>query len=435
MKDNKNNNIIMERAKKKVWILNHYAIEHFSRKGGRHYWIAENLKKDGYDPVVFGCNEKHNSNGMYYPSEKLAHIVYSELGVPFVAVKSTPYMGNGASRIKNMCIFAKNLIRAAKVYSIRYGKPDVIYASSVHPLTVFAGEKLARYFGIPCIGEVRDLWPETLVAYGSVKKGSVLADFLYWGEKLMYKKADAMIFTMEGAPDYIKEHKWDTANGGPIDLNYVYHICNGVDIEQFDKNAQEYILPDADLDDPGLFCAVYTGAVKRANNVGLLLDTAEYLRDIDNFRILIWGEGNEVEELEKKVISKDLAGRVIFKGFVDKKYIASIVKRADICLMHWERTSVNNYGYDYNKLFDYLASGRVVFSTIQSGHSLLVNKNCGIETAGGSPQDFADGIRKIYNMPKEERSEWGKRARKAAYDYDFKVLTEKFENILEEVVK
>ncbi len=419
----------------KIWIMNHYAIDHLYEKGGRHYWIAENLKKDGYAPVVFGCNEKHNSNGMYYPSEKLAHIVYSKSKIPFVAIKSTPYEGNGLSRIKNMLGFAKNLIKVAKIYNAKYGKPDVIYASSVHPFTVFAGEKLARYFGVPCVGEVRDLWPETLVAYGSVKRNSIFAKILYWGEKLMYKRADAMIFTMEGAPDYIKEHRWDKKSGGPIDLNHVYHICNGIDIEQFDKNAEEYILPDEELDDSGLFCAVYTGAIKRANNVGLLLDTAEYLKDIDNFRILIWGEGNEVEDLKKRVVDMGLSGRVIFKGFVDKKYIASIVKRADICLMHWERTSVNNYGYDYNKLFDYLASGKVVFSTIQSGHSLLIKKNCGIETDGRKPENFADGIRKIYNMSEKERFEWGERARKAAFDYDFKVLTGKFEKILEEIIK
>lgn len=418
-----------------IWIMNHYAIDHLYEKGGRHYWIAENLKRDGYNPVVFGCNEKHNSNGMYYPSDKLAHIVYSESKIPFVAVKSTPYEGNGISRIKNMLGFAENLIKAAKIYSSKYGRPDVIYASSVHPLTVFAGEKLGRYFRVPCIGEVRDLWPETLVAYGSVRKNSLFAKILYWGEKLMYKRADAMIFTMEGVADYIKEHRWDKENGGPIDLNRIYHICNGIDIEQFDKNAEEYILPDTELDDSELFCAVYTGAIKRANNVGLLLDTAEYLKDIRNFRILIWGEGNEVEELKERVIDKGLSGRVIFKGFVDKKYIASIVKRADICLMHWERTSVNNYGYDYNKLFDYLASGRIVFSTIQSGHSLLINKNCGIETEGRTPRNFAEGIRKIYNMSEKERLGWGAKARKAAYDYDFKVLTKKLEEILEEVVK
>ena len=100
-------------------------------------------------------------------------------------------------------------------------------------------------------------------------------------------------------------------------------------------------------------------------------------------------------------------------------------------MMHWERTSVNNYGYDYNKLFDYLAAGKPIFSTIQSGHSLLVNKNCGIETDGLTPKDFAEGIRRFYNMSVKEREEWGERARNVSADYDFKVLTKKLVEIVE----
>lgn len=411
--------------------MNHYAIDHFYQKGGRHYWLAENLKRDGYKPIVFGCNEMHNSVGSYYDDSKLWHEEYSDSGVKFIPIKSSQYTGNGLSRVKNMWKFAKNLKKVCKQYAKKYGKPDIIYASSVHPLTVLAGEKLARYFKVPCIGEVRDLWPETLVAYGSLKRNSLLAKLFYKGEKYMYKKADAMIFTMEGAPDYIKEHKWDKEQGGPIDLKNVYHICNGVDIEQFDRNAKDFVLPDEDLDNPNIFCAVYTGAIKRANNVGLLLEAATYLKDIENLKILIWGEGNEVEPLKAKTKELDLEEIVVFKGFVEKKYVPSIVTRSDMTLMHWERTSVNNYGYDYNKLFDYLAAGKPVFSTIQSGHSLLINKNCGIETSGLTSKDFADGIRMIYNMPSEERKTWGDRARKASFDYDFKVLTKKLEEIIE----
>ncbi|MFZ3132993.1 MAG: glycosyltransferase, partial [Desulfosporosinus sp.] len=204
-------------------------------------------------------------------------------------------------------------------------------------------------------------------------------------------------------------------------------------IKQFDENAKNFVLPDNELDNPDLFCAVYTGAIKRANNLRLLLDAAVYLKDIENLRILVWGEGNEVETLKQKVSELGLDGRFIFKGFVEKKYIPSIVTRSDLNLMHWERTSVNNYGYDYNKLFDYLAAGKPVFSTIQSGHSLLINNNCGIETNGRTPKDFASGIRIIYRMSQEEKTEWGTRARKAALNYDFNELTKKLESIIEKI--
>lgn len=419
---------------KKIWIMNHYAISHFAQRGGRHFWIANNLKLDGYEPIVFGCNEMHNSIGSYYDDSKLWQELTSDEGVKFIPIKSSQYMGNGLSRIKNMYVFYRNLKKVAVEYAKIYGKPDIIYASSVHPLTVLAGEKIAKKFNIPVIGEVRDLWPETLVAYGSIKRNSLIAKLLYQGEKYMYKKANAMVFTMEGAPDYIKEHKWDTESGGPIDLKYVYHICNGIDIKQFDENSEKYVLEDEDLDNPDTFCAVYTGAIKRANNLGLLIDMAISLTDLPNFKILIWGEGNEVSMLTQRVKELGLDNIVKFKGVVEKKFIPSIVKRGDVSLMHWERTSVNNYGYDYNKLFDYLAAGKLIFSTIQSGHSLLVNKRCGIETEGRRPEDFARGIRKIYYMDPIERAEWGKRARTVAHDYDFKVLTQKLEEIIEELI-
>ena len=417
--------------RKRVWIMNHYVMNQYFNRGGRHYWIAEQLKQDGFEPVVFGCNAKQDADEDFFQSRLKWHVERSPSGVPYVPIRSTHYKGNGISRIENMLLFTKNLLSVAKEYAKEFGPPEVVYASSVHPLTVFAGEQIARHFKVPCIGEVRDLWPETLVAYGAVKGDSLIGKLLYAGEKLMYRRADAMVFTMEGAPDYIREHGWDKEHGGPIDLNRVYNINNGVDLEAFDRNIREFPYPDPDLDDPGSFCAVYTGAVRRANNLGLLLDALEYLRDLENFKILIWGRGYEIEPLKKKAAERGLSDRFVFKPFVNKQYIPSILSKADICLMHWERSSVNNYGYDYNKLFEYMASGKVVFSTIQSGHSLLVNKNCGIETDGPTPKDFADGMRRIYNMSPEERADWGKRARIASADYDFRVQTKVLEHIIE----
>lgn len=423
--------------KKKVWIMNHYSIGMLLNRGGRHYWIAEQLKKDGYEPVVFGCNAKQDADEDFFPAADghtpLWQVEHSPSGIPYVVIRSTHYKGNGITRVRNMVLFAANLIAAAKQYAKICGAPDIVYASSVHPLTVFAGERIAHFFKVPCIGEVRDLWPETLVAYGAVKRSSPFGKALYAGEKLMYRRADAMVFTMEGAPDYIREHGWDREQGGPIDLDRVYNINNGVDLEAFDQNIHDFPFSDPDLDDPGTFCAVYTGAVRRANNLGLLLEALEYLRDLENFKILIWGRGYEIEKLRQRAAERGLSERFVFKPFVNKQYIPSILSKADCCLMHWERSSVNNYGYDYNKLFEYLAAGKVVFSTIQSGHSLLVNKNCGIETDGPTPKDFADGMRKIYSMTPEERSDWGKRARKAAEDYDFRVQTKTLEHIIETI--
>ena len=149
--------------------------------------------------------------------------------IPFVFVKTVRYSGNGLQRIKNMLVFAWNLTAIAKEYSMIYGKPDLILASSVHPLTLVAGLKIAKRFRIPCICEIRDLWPEAIFAFNKVEEKSILGKILTAGEHWIYKQADALIFTKEGDTDYIKEKKWDTEQGGDIDLSKAFYINSGVD--------------------------------------------------------------------------------------------------------------------------------------------------------------------------------------------------------------
>ena len=36
--------------------MNHYATSALEQKGGRHYWMAKELVKKGYQPVIFCAN-------------------------------------------------------------------------------------------------------------------------------------------------------------------------------------------------------------------------------------------------------------------------------------------------------------------------------------------------------------------------------------------
>ena len=177
-----------------------------------------------------------------------------------------------------MLFFYHNLFPVANDYAKIDGKPDVIIASSVHPLTLVAGIKIAKILHIPCICEVRDLWPESLVAYGFIKRNSLLAKILYQGEKWIYKRANKLIFTMEGGKDYIIEQGWAEESGGPINLDKVYHINNGVDLEAFNYNKDNYVVEDMDLDNEQTFKVVYVGSIRRVNNVKRIIDGKKRLR-------------------------------------------------------------------------------------------------------------------------------------------------------------
>ena len=413
--------------KKKVWIWNHYATNMFFDQAGRHYWFSEKLIKEGYEPTIFCASTNHfsdkhiDSNGSKYSLESVD-------GIPFVFINVPEYKGNGKKRIINMISFYRGLFKTSEEYSKLYEKPDVILASSVHPLTLIAGIKIAKKFNIPCICEVRDLWPESIVAYGSLKKNSLITKLLYKGEKWIYKKSNSIIMTWEGGGQYIQDQGWDNQ----IELNKVNHISNGVIIDSFDKNAQENQLEDADLDDKVYKNLVYAGSIRKVNNLGMLLDAAKLVQGKDpQIRFLIYGSGDEKEMLKNRC-KEEKINNVVFKGRVEKKMIPSILNRSYANILHNSSTSLDKYGQSQNKFFEYLAAGRCVIQTYTTGYSVLEKYKCGISAVTQDAEEIAEIILEACK-DNGKAEQMGQNARRAAYEFDFTNLTIKLINVIENV--
>lgn len=414
--------------KKNVWILNHYATNMFFNQGGRHYWIAENLINKGYHPSIFSANVRHNVKDIIEIDEG-KHTTRAVNGIPFTFVKTAPYNKNGLSRINNMYSFYKNIFSVANDYAKENEKPDVIIASSVHPLTLVAGIKLAKRYNIPCICEVRDLWPESIVAYGMLKRNSIIARVLYQGEKWIYKNADSIIMTWEGGKQYIKDQGWDDR----VDLDKVHHISNGVVIDKFDENSKKYVVTDPDLDNENYINIVYAGSIRRVNNIGLLLDAAKIIqkKGKKSIRFLIYGSGDEEEALIKRCENENIKN-VIFKGRVEKKFVPSILKKSDVNILHNSSTSLDKYGQSQNKLFEYLAAGKCIVQTYTTGYSICDRYNCGISAPVQNAEEIAKAVI-VAASDKSKNKMMGNNARNAAFYFDFKKLTDKLIDVIENV--
>ncbi|MBM7560896.1 glycosyltransferase family 4 protein [Fusibacter tunisiensis] len=417
--------------KRNVWILNHYATNTFKDQAGRHYWFADNLIGEDYNPTIFCASTIHNSNeiidtnGANYSTDSLNNI-------PYVFIKTPEYKGNGKKRIFNMIMFYRGLFKTAKQYAELNGKPDVILASSVHPLTLIAGIKIAKKFGISCICEVRDLWPETLIAYGKLDKNNLITKALYAGEKWIYKSADKLIFTMEGGKDYIIDHGWDKDQGGPIDIRKVYHINNGVDLKVFNYNKEHFQLEDDDLDNPNNFKVIYAGSIRQVNNVRSIVEAASGIQKIGikDVKFIIFGDGSDRQSLEAYCTDNRI-DNVVFKGFVEKKKIPYILSKSDLNIMHFDQNNLKKYGASLNKLFEYFASGKPILSDCQFGYDLVERYDCGVIVDNASPEELAEEIIKIRELSIDDYNSMCDNALKAAKDYDFKELTGKLINIIE----
>lgn len=405
--------------KKRIWIMNHYAGNMFFDQGGRHYFFAKYLKRFGNEPVIFCCNAVHNGTGLYFQDDLLWHVHMAEaIKVPFIFVKGRPYAGNGIGRFLNMIDFYRNVKTVAKKYAKEHGTPDVIYASSVHPLTLVAGIQLARYFHVKCICEIRDLWPESIVAFGVMNRYNPAIFAMRRMEKWIYRNADALVFTLGGAYEYIREQGWTKE----VPVSKVYYINNGVDLEVFDKNQESFWLDDIDLQKKEIFKVIYTGSIRRANNLGKLIDVAKNIKN-PRIKFLIWGQGEDLERLRKRVEEENVSN-VVFKGYVEKKYIPYIVGQADLALVHYGDMPVGRFGVSPNKLFDYMAAGKPVLDDRPCNYNPLVECDAGIEVKNPTPENIAKAAEDFAEMDAETYGRYCRNAREGAEKYDFKNLAQ-----------
>ena len=247
----------------------------------------------------------------------------------------------------------------------------------------------------------------------------------YQQEKWIYKKADRLIFTMEGGKDYICEKKWDNK----IDLQKVFHINNGIDLEEFEHNLNEFKVDDSELEDEANFKVVYTGSIRMVNHLQTLIDVADILKKEgkNNIRIIIYGEGTEREKLEKQCKDKKL--NVFFRGRVEKKYIPYIVSKANLNLINVKNSSLIKYGGSWNKLFEYMAGGKPILSNLPGNYDLIKEYNLGISETFANAQEYAKQIVKIAELNEKNYREMCDNAKRTSLLFDYKKHTNDLEKI------
>lgn len=420
---------------KRIWIFNHYASDMYTNEGGRHYWFAKNLMKKGFTPVIFCANTFHNSKNEIFMG-KNDYLIKELNGITFVFLKTTQYKSNGISRIRNMFSYYKNLMKLTKKFETSFGKPDVIYASSVHPLTLVAGIKISKKMKIANISEIRDLWPEAIFKFSKLKENSILGKVLIRGEKWIYEQSNALIFTKEGDIDYILDRGWLVESGGKVDRKKCYYINNGVDIEDFNNKVNGSKLYDEDLLSEK-FKIIYTGSIRPVNNLKKIIKVAQQLKNEEEILFLIYGNGSELEQLNT-LAKENKLNNIIFKGRIDKKYIPFIMSNANLALLNYSQKNYNwTRGNSSNKLFEYFAAGKPVLSTVKMGYSPIKKYNCGVEIEGDENElEIASEILKIKYLFDNDKVQYDKlclNSLNASKEFDISFLTDKLIDVINEV--
>ena len=401
---------------KSIWIFCQYAQEPPYNTMFRYHSWGKLLAQKGYDVTIFAGSFVHNTD--IDVIEKRGTDETEVDGIHYVYLKINKYQGNGLKRILAIMKFRKLVVKRTK----KMVKPDYIVETDAYDFSYYR-----RHFkNTKVIVDISDLIPLGIVEYKGTSNNHPLVKYLYGQEKKAYISCDALIFSMEGGIDYVKERKY----ASKVDLNKIFHINMGIDLAQNDKNLQE--APFEPPFDKNKFNIGYLGSIRVANNIKQICDAALAVQQ-DGYKDIefhIYGNGDELENLQQYVKDNNI-NNIHFYGRIEKKYIPAILTKTSANILTYKQVGLMKYGGSQSKLFDALAAGRPILCNAKFGYNLITRYNCGVVTDEQTPEAFKKAVLELYNMPKSELDQMGKNGRKAAIDYDIPVLVDKFIGVLD----
>ena len=382
-----------------------------------HNWGKE-LVKRGYSVTIVAASTIHNTDiDIVEKTGKMEDVCD---GINYRYIKTPRYTGNGIQRIKNMLTFCFGL------KSFKRETPDMVINCEAYlfPFVKYCFEN------VPVITDTVDLWPESIIEYAHYSTTNPLIQVLYGLEKIAYLKSDALIFSMEGGVDYLKEQSYSTK----IDYSKVFHINMGCDISQKDEE-----LKDVSFDlgwNHDEFNIIYCGSIRQANQVQQICDAARIIKSdgINDIQFQVYGNGDDLDSLKQYVIDKDI-DNVHFYGRIAKDKIPFILSRGKANIITYKYVPLMKYGGSQSKLFDYLASGKPIICNAKYGYNLIERYNCGVVAENPSATALADVVKKLYHISPLELDAMGQRARKTAELYDQPLLVDKLEKVIAYVME
>ena len=302
--------------------------------------------------------------------------------------------------------------------------PDIIVHESKTPFDILC-MGLAKKYNARYIVDIEDLWPYEFEQVGVMSKHNPILKLFYKLQRYIYSKSEHVVISMEGGKDYVRERKWDNEQGGPIDINRVHYVNNGISLDEFKCNAETYIVNDSDLTDKETFKVIYLGSIRLANNLDQLLDAAKYLQDECKIVIMVYGDGPERKKLEERC-NKEHIYNVKFKNkWTELQYVPYVLSCADLHILNYGKNWAP-YGGSMNKMVMAFASGKPMVCNVDMPYSEINRHNLGVDKNFSTPKEYAEAIKSIYRLKPEEYANMCKRVKEVAKLYDINYLCNKF---------
>jgi len=405
--------------KKDLLILCQYFYPEYVSSATLPTELGEDLVKKGLSIDVLCGYPNEYSNGNKVPKKE------NYKGINIHRVKYTKL--NNKTKIGRIInffsFFLSILLRLPSLFKYKcilvYSNPPIL------PLIPYFVSRISK---TKFVFVAFDVYPDTAIMLGMIKKGSVIEKLMHYINRKVYKHASRVIALGSEMKRYMVNH------GIAIKPEIVEIIPNWYSDEKITNRSVINNKEFKNLRQKWPFIVLYSGNMGTCQDMETILKCLYKLKNNKDILFLFTGHGNKIDYVKKYIESNKIQNAKVY-GFLLGDDYADVLKIADICLVSLVE-GIEGLGVP-SKTYGYLAFGKPVLA-IMSGDTDIVRNLKEYNAGGNVLQGDVEGLEKLilqFKNDKDKLQTSGQNARKMFEDlYRRQICTEMYYKMIVDVI-
>jgi glycosyltransferase involved in cell wall biosynthesis len=289
-------------------------------------------------------------DGAVFPGYRQSLCAREEMkGVSLLRVPTLIFPNAGT--VRRILDFVSFMV-SGTVGALFLGEPDVVVATSPQFFAAVGGWAVSFLRRRPFVLELRDLWPDSIIAVGALKEGRIVG-LIRRIEDFLYRKADLIVTVTNASRDTLVRRG--------VDPRKITVVLNGVHTAHLRPGRDEELRRRLGIQDKVVVS--YIGTLGMAHGLDLLLDAAGILQErAPDIAFLLVGSGAQRNTLRKMAAARGLANTV-FVDRVPHDEVQSYWRASDIGLALLKDTPLFRTVIP-SKVFEAMATGTPIISNV-----------------------------------------------------------------------
>lgn len=278
---------------------------------------------------------------------------------------------------------------------------DAIFVQSTPPTQGAMAAIIKKKKKIPFIYNLQDVFPDSLVGAGMTKENSFIYKIGRIIEDYTYKNADRIIVISN-------DIKQNIINKGVPEKKIVV-VPNWIDSDLIHPIIKDdnYLFSKYNIS-KDKFTVVYAGNLGYAQNIEVIIKTAELLKEYKDIQFVIFGRGAQEDEYKEMAANLD---NILFFPIQPYSEVSYVYSLGDASIVSCKK----GFGGSAmpSKTWSIMATGTPVLASFDSGtemEKIIKTEEIGLFSDAEYAMGLSENILKLYS-DKSLREEYGKNAR------------------------